>query len=528
MKEADFMNKRITSLLGTLCAFVIFAVTVMAVEVIDSGYCGIDDTGANVSWSFDNEGTLYIGGTGAIPDYEKLVRNQPWWSYRKKITKLIIGDGISRIGNRAFQGASSITSATLGQGIKSIGDYAFQGCTSLMELSMPEEDVRLGAVPFNNTPIEADALAIESVFYRSGVYFERLSQVELTGNYRNDIINIAKSQVGYHAGNSEEDFDGCNVSGSGKYTEYGRYFSVTQAWCSEFASWCIRLAGVPFSTVASSYSANVSVFIKDTDADYYTWEQTVYGGGKYTPRMGDILLWSQTENRSIQDNLNHTSILERVEVVGDSVNFYTLDGNVSNQVKERKYALRLTDGITISGTNHLYYIVSPNYENADNQKFDVTFNANGGMVNIASKKVSLDGLYGPLPIAKRNGFTFLGWYTQPNGGIRINMYKPVHLNDNQTLYARWSDDATSVIQDVSVNGNNIFVKFSRPVNNTEIIALASYSAINQMTSFDSKNGINSESIDMELDVNNSTYLKVFLLDSQTLSPRCGAYRKNLY
>ena len=48
------------------------------------------------------------------------------------------------------------------------------------------------------------------------------------------------------------------------------------------------------------------------------------------------------------------------------------------------------------------------------------------------------GTYGKLPDLKYDGYVFDGWYTEENGGIKIEENTPVTLNDNQTLYAHWT------------------------------------------------------------------------------------------
>ena len=46
-------------------------------------------------------------------------------------------------------------------------------------------------------------------------------------------------------------------------------------------------------------------------------------------------------------------------------------------------------------------------------------------------------IYGVLPTAIREGYEFLGWYTEPEGGTKINENDTVTLESSQTLYAHW-------------------------------------------------------------------------------------------
>ena len=64
-----------------------------------------------------------------------------------------------------------------------------------------------------------------SASYRSGKYYTQLCNVSLTGNQRTDLVNVARSQLGYHEGDSIEDLNGTG-SGSGNYSEYGYWFGT--------------------------------------------------------------------------------------------------------------------------------------------------------------------------------------------------------------------------------------------------------------------------------------------------------------
>lgn len=326
---------------------------------IASGTCA-----GTISWTLSNNGILSFRGTGSIPDYEKGAGNQPWVKHHKYITSLVIENGITRIGDRAFQGCNSLKSITVGKDVASVGQWAFQNCRALTRVDLPQ-DIRLETGAFRGTPVEWEVGQIGAKLYNTSPFAKALSQVILTGNYREDVIRIALSQVGYHEGNGEADFAGNNQKGNKDYTEYGRRLdSVGSAWCSEFASWCIRMAGVPELAVANSRSANVSGFTQNTSAQWYAWANTSYGTGTYTPRKGDLLLWAwDAKPYGIQDNLSHTSILVSVEAQKNgTVLLKTIDGNSNNRVEEKSYTVNAKDGTLVGKQGKLCYVVSPDYE----------------------------------------------------------------------------------------------------------------------------------------------------------------------
>jgi hypothetical protein len=112
-----------------------------------SGYCG-----NNVTWSFNSDtGELIISGTGAMKDYPSYSSSSaaPWWSYRDKITKVTIEDGVTSIGECAFRGCTGLTSITLPDSVTSIGRLAFDECTGLTSITIPNSVTSIGDSAFS-------------------------------------------------------------------------------------------------------------------------------------------------------------------------------------------------------------------------------------------------------------------------------------------------------------------------------------------------------------------------------------------
>lgn len=226
-----------------------------------------------------------------------------------------------------------------------------------------------GASPAPTTPSGSSGGETQQVLdfsdsYRSGQYYTALKAVTLTGDYRQDIINIAASQIGYHESSREDQLDG-SASGNGNYSEYGRALgSNGSAWCSEFASWCIRQAGVSTDIIRSSRSASVSTF----NAPYYSWSQTSYAGGSYTPQPGDLALFAWSGTKLTDPYLSHTAIVSGVKQEGGKVQLSVIHGNVNDAVCRSVYTIDASTGKCSGG--QLGYFVSPNYGPSSVQNYD--------------------------------------------------------------------------------------------------------------------------------------------------------------
>lgn len=127
------------------------------ISAAEAGVCG-----DNATWTYDaDSGTLTVTGTGAMWDmaadffdpierirqmaYEKTLARQPeeahtvpWGEVRGDIRSVVIGEGITTVGNYAFQGCGRLTAVTLPSTLLSIGDGAFLHSYEIYEIDLPD------------------------------------------------------------------------------------------------------------------------------------------------------------------------------------------------------------------------------------------------------------------------------------------------------------------------------------------------------------------------------------------------------
>lgn len=83
--------------------------------------------------------------------------------YDKKATKVVIPEGVKKIGKQAFDGYTSLTSVTIPGSVKKIDDSAFKGCTSLASVVIPENVKEIGENAFSGCTSLASVVIPESM-----------------------------------------------------------------------------------------------------------------------------------------------------------------------------------------------------------------------------------------------------------------------------------------------------------------------------------------------------------------------------
>ena len=115
--------------------------------VLEKGYTYWNE--GNLTWKLDADGTLTISGTGAMKDYDIENNESPVFK-NLNVKKIVIEDGVTNIGNCAFDCCTGLTSITIPDSVTSIGNDALQGCTNLTSITIPDSVTSIGAHAFSN------------------------------------------------------------------------------------------------------------------------------------------------------------------------------------------------------------------------------------------------------------------------------------------------------------------------------------------------------------------------------------------
>ena len=146
--------------------------------VLEKGYTYWNE--GNLTWKLYEDGTLTISGTGAMKDYNADDNLSPAYN-NSKVKKVVIEDGVTSIGERAFSNCSTLISITIPKSVTSIGKTAFYNCTSLTNITIPNSVTSIGNLAFSycrsltSITIPGSVTSIGSEAFSSCFYLETIS-----------------------------------------------------------------------------------------------------------------------------------------------------------------------------------------------------------------------------------------------------------------------------------------------------------------------------------------------------------------
>ena len=126
--------------------------------VVESGATltgGAAGDGSGVTWQLTENTddpstyTLTIRGSGAMEDY-LMSGHQPWCSFRKQITSVVVSPGVTSIGNLAFTRFSKLIHVDIADSVVSIGEGVFSECSSLTNITVPQSVTYIGVKAFDS------------------------------------------------------------------------------------------------------------------------------------------------------------------------------------------------------------------------------------------------------------------------------------------------------------------------------------------------------------------------------------------
>ena len=149
------LSKGLAVLLAAVMTMSLFPTGVGAAETVETELVsaehemsGTGECGENLVYRMDDEGTLTISGTGEMQNYILDNSDVSPWSGQSDINKVIIEEGVTSIGENAFNGCKGIAEISLPDSLTKIENYAFENCPALKSVEIPASVTTIGERAF--------------------------------------------------------------------------------------------------------------------------------------------------------------------------------------------------------------------------------------------------------------------------------------------------------------------------------------------------------------------------------------------
>ena len=182
------MKRILSFLLSSIFLLGVCCVNTRAAATVASGICG-----DGVSWVLDYNGTMTLTGKGDMYDYqldndENGVGDNdaiPWSGYRALVKKVVIGDGITKIGNWSFKSCRNLQEIAMADSVTVIGNQAFYHCVSLSKIKWSAKTKSIGWDAFKDcTSLSSVIIPSKiSVIYGTAFYWcTSLTDIQFIGS----------------------------------------------------------------------------------------------------------------------------------------------------------------------------------------------------------------------------------------------------------------------------------------------------------------------------------------------------------
>ncbi len=303
-----------------------------------SGTCG-----ENLTWTLES-GVLTISGTGPMKNWNFPKNSDaPWYSSRSSIKSVIIEDGVTTIGDYAFNGCKSLESVTLPDSVTFIGSYAFDSCSKFTSLPVGEYPISIGDYAFSNCSGLTDVMIPDNVISIGKSVFNGCY------NLKNISIGSGLAQIGDGAFSFIDMLNKITVDADNPYwtvDSYGVLYSKDMT----------RLVQYPINDSRPSYTVPEGVTAVDSGAFLFCYDIIKITLPDSLKTIGDYAFAECY-------NLSSITLPTGIETIGDfAVSWYTTpyySGTLEQWETVEKHPNDTSISLQIiicGGTDRPYYI----------------------------------------------------------------------------------------------------------------------------------------------------------------------------
>jgi len=226
-------RKKLLWIVAIVAVAVLIGAAILLV-VKTNGSCG-----ANARWSFNIiTGELTIQGSGEMYDYSN-ENPAPWKNLEVKsvtvdgvtsigdhafdrcyvLTEVTISDSVTSIGDHAFDGKGKLTEIMIPDSVTTIEDHAFAGCHGLTEIVIPDSVTTIGECAFMWCYNLTEVTIPDSVITVEGNAFNgcsRLTEVTILGSettFELGAFAICDNLTDVYFAGTQEQWEGMDIKG---------------------------------------------------------------------------------------------------------------------------------------------------------------------------------------------------------------------------------------------------------------------------------------------------------------------------
>lgn len=405
-------------------------------------------------------------------------------------------DGIE---HGCFEGCSSLVSVT-GEGIIKIGDRAFSGCDNLRAFTIDENVTEMGDNVFEDVDsfiVKAANMSIIEASLKSGAKEIIVYVSDKCTDLKDKTMTVADTTESFTFNGYGKIFENVYINSDAQKTEINRATFISTGKTpltvssDELILQEVYIDSPAIGLICSANTTEINLYgesyISSANENAVLCKNISLGKLKndYFSQLhisGNVLINGIIENESYLD-VNPGEIVQIDENMFEkykkgtiNVTFNPNEGSVASD-KETKtvffgqlygelpvptrehysflgWFTEASGGTEITAESMVETLANQTlYAHWSRNTYKVNFNANGGSVSTASKNVESGATYGSLPTPTRTGWTFNGWFTASSGGSKVTADTTVALGGEQTLYAQWSRNVYKVT--FNANGGSV-------------------------------------------------------------------------
>ena len=320
-----------------------------------------------------------------------------------KVTNLVVAAGTTNIADNAFEGCTQIQSVTLPDSVMSIGREAFSGCRLLMSVMIPNSVTCIGDEAFAGCNNVKDVVVPG---WKCGIPFDKVTNL---------VVAAGTTNIGYQA------FCDCGSLMSVRIPD-----SVTDIASEAFRN-CRKLTDVIMADSVTSIGYRALAGCDSLSHVIIPDSVTTIGQEAFLDCISLSSVTIPDSVTSIGDlAFGYCSDLTQIIFEGDAP-------DIGSRAFER-----VDCAVTVNPWTRGWELAPNATWNGFALKYStpvVFFDANGG-VDVDDPVITDCGAFtNALPSANRTGYTFADWWTEPNGGSRID--ESTIIADSCTLYGHW-------------------------------------------------------------------------------------------